>query len=86
MSRVITISATVDEEQEAEKRKLSVSWRFLIGKGLAHMRTCVPREQIILEQYSNATRSRAYLRAVHYVKEKYPKVWDEMVINGVMEG
>lgn len=82
---IIPISATVDDEQIQAKKRLQVSWRFLIGKGIEHMDRCAPRDEILREQFGQAIKHRQYLRAIHYLREKHPKIWDAMVEEGIME-
>ena len=79
------ISATVDTGQIDAKRRLGVSWRFIIGKGIEHMEKCAPREEMLRDQYGQAIKHRQYLRAIHYLREKHPKIWAEIVEEGITE-
>lgn len=75
----VLISAKIDEIEAKKKEKHEVSWRYIIGKGLQHIETCVPRGEIIQEAYTHALKTKRYTRLAYWLQQKYPKVWDEFI-------
>lgn len=76
-------SVIVDQEQDIERKKWGVSWRYLIGKGLQHMNECQPRLAEIALGQDRVRRASTALQLMHYLQEQHPKILDDfLIVNG----
>jgi len=77
--RNILISANVDEDVWTWRKLHGLPWRFIIGKGIEHLRECVPREREIAAKYDQVLRASRHARLMHILKEKYPTIYNEVL-------
>jgi len=79
MAERILCSFESNTETWEWKQKLGVSWRFIVAKGVEHLRTCVPREAEISANYDKVLKANRHARMMHYLREKYPVIYDEIL-------
>lgn len=75
---------TFGQEEKEAKEKLSVTWRYLIKKGIEHVNHCgftvEKLQRSELKQRLYDLEHAKNLMTVRFLKEKYPAVYDEFLL------
>jgi hypothetical protein len=77
---LVLITSRISKENLLRKHKAEVSWRYVIAKGLQHIEECQPKAQIMAESYNSVIKARNYAKFIHWLQQKYPRIWDEMIM------
>jgi len=83
VSFITTVIVTTEQNEERKKR--GVGWRYLIGKGLQYVQEVEPMINEITLARDKTRRASSALQLLAWVREKYPQIFQEYQddVNGV---
>lgn len=73
------ISAKIDERDAKWKRRSGLTYRYIIAKGRQHMEMCVPRQEMLEENFQKALHARNNAKLKYWLQNKHPKIWDRFL-------
>ena len=73
------ISSKIDERDAKWKKRSALSYRYIIAKGREHMEKCVPRAEMLEENFQKALHVRNNQRLKYWLQQKHQKIWDRFV-------
>jgi len=74
----VKTSLRVPAELAEWKKKNGYKWPWLLQKARYYLEEIQPKQEMIAQNYQNATRTAGYTRILHYIRQKYPDIYGEI--------